>query len=254
MTGSLAPPPPYGSEQGSILLEGGRDRDRDFSAPTSSYVPAFFHPGHGRSISAQVRLDTARQPLSPGPRRSPTDISLAALSPSDARENIGAIIDEEAHVDSAPRASLASVINSHDNHPPATILHQYHDYQLSSESGQSSGQAANAAAVIGQHKLKVQSALAALNQRAEQSVRQRQQGVDHEHREMNNETHEDEPPPPEYESPDHSPSTESNDGGARDESRPLLPSTTEEGQQAREAPPIPSYDAAVADTETRRNR
>ncbi|OQN97832.1 Protein SSH4 [Cryoendolithus antarcticus] len=65
MTGSLAPPPPYGSEQGSILLEGGR---------AEGWVP-----GHGRSQSAQQRLSRGPTTRSPGPERSPTEISLAPI-------------------------------------------------------------------------------------------------------------------------------------------------------------------------------
>ncbi|KAH0400042.1 SPRY-domain-containing protein, partial [Aureobasidium melanogenum] len=76
MTGSLAPPPPYGSEQGSIFLEGGREGVREGQA----YI-------HGRTHSASVRL--GRQATSPGPRRSPTEISLAQLSLNESREDIG---------------------------------------------------------------------------------------------------------------------------------------------------------------------
>jgi hypothetical protein len=82
-TGSLAPPPPYGSEQGSILLDSGRDGIRE---GMGSYIQAGF--GHGRSSSQQMRL--GRQvPTSPGPQRSPTDISLAALSLIDSNEDVG---------------------------------------------------------------------------------------------------------------------------------------------------------------------
>ncbi|PSK36166.1 hypothetical protein B9Z65_5981 [Elsinoe australis] len=82
MTGSLAPPPPYGSEQGSILLEGGLAGVREGQA----YL-GHSH-GHGRSASAQMRL--GRGPTSPGPQRSPTDISLAQLSLVNSRdENAG---------------------------------------------------------------------------------------------------------------------------------------------------------------------
>jgi len=77
MTGSLAPPPPYGSEQGSILLEGGREGVREGQA----YIP-----GHGRSSSAQIRLGRGPSARSPGPQRSPTDISLAQLNLMDAQE------------------------------------------------------------------------------------------------------------------------------------------------------------------------
>lgn len=68
MTGSLAPPPPYGSEAGSILLEGGQQGVREGQG----------FLGHVRNSSAQMRL--GRGPMSPGPQRSPTDISLAQLS------------------------------------------------------------------------------------------------------------------------------------------------------------------------------
>lgn len=67
MTGSLAPPPPYGSEQGSILLESGRDGVRQPE----------YQPGHSRTRSGLARLGLPGG--SPGPVRSPTDISLAHL-------------------------------------------------------------------------------------------------------------------------------------------------------------------------------
>ena len=252
MTGSLAPPPPYGSEQGSILLEGGRDRD--FSAPTSSYVPAFFHPGHGRSISAQVRLDTARQPLSAGPRRSPTDISLAALSPSDAREDIGAVIDEEVNANSVSHASFASATNPRDINAIAPFLSQQLDYQPDNNLNQASAQTANAAAMLGQPTMTLRSALAAINQQAEQSAQQRQQqgyGQEgQEGQERLNESREDEPPPPDYESPQHTPTTGASQDAEREESASPLPATQQEGQQVEQVPPIPSYDAAVSGGES----
>lgn len=71
MTGSLAPPPPYGSEAGSILLEGGREGIREGQA---------WIPSHGRTSSAQIRLGRGLPARSPGPERSPTDISLAQLN------------------------------------------------------------------------------------------------------------------------------------------------------------------------------
>lgn len=82
MTGSLAPPPPYGSEAGSILLEGGREGIRE----GQGYVPGqSYLGGHGRTNSAQVRLQ-GRPTRSPGPERSPTDISLAQFSLMDSTE------------------------------------------------------------------------------------------------------------------------------------------------------------------------
>lgn len=83
-TGSLAPPPPYGSEQGSILLDSGREGVREGMA--GSYIQAGY--AHARASSQQMRL--GRQvPTSPGPQRSPTDISLAALSLVDSNDDAG---------------------------------------------------------------------------------------------------------------------------------------------------------------------
>jgi hypothetical protein len=88
MNGSLAPPPPYGSEQGSILLESGR---KDTPSPAgghrySSSVQTYsgrgpiLDPTHSRTRSGNFRV---LPPTSPGPQRSPTDISLAQLVPTE---------------------------------------------------------------------------------------------------------------------------------------------------------------------------
>lgn len=96
-TGSLAPPPPYGSEQGSILLESGiKDGAASGTAPAhyqrahanthSGVHPYRANPSHalnvqhGRSRSGTYRV---MPPTSPGPQRSPTDISLAQLVPAE---------------------------------------------------------------------------------------------------------------------------------------------------------------------------
>ena len=68
MTGSLAPPPPYGSEQGSILLETGREGVRQPE----------YQPGHSRTRSGLARLGLPGGHS--GPMRMPTDISLAQLT------------------------------------------------------------------------------------------------------------------------------------------------------------------------------
>ncbi|EED22223.1 endosomal SPRY domain protein, putative [Talaromyces stipitatus ATCC 10500] len=74
MTGSLAPPPPYGSEQGSILLESGRET-------TAPVAPSYLEAGYRGSRSTV--------PTSPGPIRSPTDISLAQLAHIPSHEDFG---------------------------------------------------------------------------------------------------------------------------------------------------------------------
>lgn len=79
MTGSLAPPPPYGSEQGSILLEAGRDG-------AQLNVDTYHNAIHTRSRSGNIRLNP---PHSPGPMRSPTEISLAHLAHIPSNEDVG---------------------------------------------------------------------------------------------------------------------------------------------------------------------
>ncbi|EPE09707.1 spry domain-containing protein [Ophiostoma piceae UAMH 11346] len=93
MNGSLAPPPPYGSEQGSILLEtGNKDgftstappRGHSYSHSVQTYSTTRQHtlnPSHGRSRSGSTFR--VLPPTSPGPARSPTEISLAQLVPTE---------------------------------------------------------------------------------------------------------------------------------------------------------------------------
>lgn len=79
MTGSLAPPPPYGSEQGSILLEAGREGQPEGGGFNIS-------SSHGRSRSGNFRV---APPQSPGPVRSPTEISLAQLVHIPSNDDVG---------------------------------------------------------------------------------------------------------------------------------------------------------------------
>lgn len=79
MVGSLAPPPPYGSEQGSILLEAGREG-------AQSGQGAYMTAGHSRSRNG---LPRSGPPASPGPVRSNTDISLAQLAHISSIEDVG---------------------------------------------------------------------------------------------------------------------------------------------------------------------
>jgi hypothetical protein len=102
MTGSLAPPPPYGSEQGSILLEGGRQGVREGQA----YM-------HSRTHSSSIRL--GRPPSSPGPQRSPTDISLAQLNLNDLQEDIG---EGASNTQKDTSSSSSSPPHHHDAPPP----------------------------------------------------------------------------------------------------------------------------------------
>ncbi|KAL2195073.1 concanavalin A-like lectin/glucanase domain-containing protein [Corynascus similis CBS 632.67] len=90
MTGSLAPPPPYGAEADTILLATGtkdgftsspaRGHQYSHSAQLYRQGPNSSEPGHTRSRSGNFRM---LSPTSPGPPRSPTDISLAHLVPTD---------------------------------------------------------------------------------------------------------------------------------------------------------------------------
>ena len=102
MTGSLAPPPPYGSEQGSILLEAGRD------SLQASHV-GFGGSGHSRTRSGYAR---SAPPHSPGPIRSPTDISLAHLVHIPSHEDVGEGASHDLDLRIEP-VSQATIGNDH---------------------------------------------------------------------------------------------------------------------------------------------
>ncbi|KAL8873869.1 MAG: hypothetical protein Q9174_000724 [Haloplaca sp. 1 TL-2023] len=162
MTGSLAPPPPYGSEQGSILLEAARDG--------AQVDPGVYHNAiHGRSRSGNVRFNP---PNSPGPLRSPTEISLAQLSHIPSNEDIGEGTSRNAEI--AGRGFGRGQVRDGEN---------VQDFSA---------------------------------------------------------------PPPEYSSPEPSPSGRRRRDGEDDERRPLM-------QRGSSSPPIPSYDAAVGGDYVRRD-
>lgn len=117
MTGSLAPPPPYGSEQGSILLETGRE--------SAAAVQRQWDARHGRTRSGNFRGHGGGAHLtSPGPVRSPTDISLAHLvhvpSHDDAGEGASAGAGARTYAQAAGHAGpgLAIQVQDHTTLPP----------------------------------------------------------------------------------------------------------------------------------------
>lgn len=148
VTGSLAPPPPYGSEQGSILLETGTKDGFSYSqgrahrhsvSGTPYNVRAAendlnLNVQHGRSRSGNFRV---LPPTSPGPVRSPTDISLAQLVPSDEHgepSSSSTNLADEQHLDENP---LHLHLEDATNPPPdysSPTLHQDRNRQYSSDS------------------------------------------------------------------------------------------------------------------------
>lgn len=144
ITGSLAPPPPYGSEQGSILLESGRRKDEYSGSPAGGHgytqsVQRYTNTptqnqGHGRTRSGNFRV---LPPTSPGPQRSPTDISLAQLVPSDE-------VGEPSNSGNAARAPGDHVVDViglglHEaSHPPPEYTSPEHSDEDNSSSGSDS--------------------------------------------------------------------------------------------------------------------
>lgn len=104
MTGSLAPPPPYGSEQGSILLESGRES----AAQISNRV---YQDASYARTSSTVGIAPS---VSPGPIRSPTDISLAQLAHVPSQEDVG----EGSSRDTAQGSEQEPLLNAPDDQVP----------------------------------------------------------------------------------------------------------------------------------------
>lgn len=109
MTGSLAPPPPYGSEQGSILLEAGREG----AASSHSMFPP--DARHGRTRSGNIR---GHPPTSPGPVRSPTDISLAHLAHISSHQSYEDVGEGPSSATQRNGASVGLGVTDHDHPPP----------------------------------------------------------------------------------------------------------------------------------------
>lgn len=221
VTGSLAPPPPYGSEQGSILLETGRAKVEDtnnnssgVSVPGSrgghghsqsvhvySRAQQGLQPTHGRSRSGNFRV---LPPTSPGPVRSPTDISLAQLVPTDE----GGESSAAAAAASASPGPPPSGLGVQQPHP----LHHHHHHHI--------------------------------HDGVDGAQQQQQQ-----------------PPPPEYTSPENSDESEGSeregDSSSGEEDRPLIhrvaarsrgatvPAGSSGRRRGENSPPIPSYSDAV---------
>ncbi|KAL2074729.1 hypothetical protein VTL71DRAFT_8508 [Oculimacula yallundae] len=116
MTGSLAPPPPYGSEQGSILLEAGREGAQS----SQGHYP---DTRHGRTRSGNFRYGP---PTSPGPVRSPTDISLAHLThiPSNDEPGESSITAAVSGAEETPTASSNVGLGVSEAPPEYTSPHQ----------------------------------------------------------------------------------------------------------------------------------
>jgi hypothetical protein len=108
MTGSLAPPPPYGSEQGSILLESGRES----AAQNQNRV---YQDASYARTSSTVRIPPSP---SPGPDRSPTDISLAQLAHIPSHEDAGEGSSRENNQDSEQSHMALSTQDLEQGPPP----------------------------------------------------------------------------------------------------------------------------------------
>ncbi|SPQ21282.1 04498e9e-cfb2-431f-98ec-043ca5f92ed2 [Thermothielavioides terrestris] len=124
MTGSLAPPPPYGVEADTVLLATGskdgftssQSRGHHHSHSAQLYTPGAnaSDPGHTRSRSGNYRV---LPPTSPGPLRSPTDISLAHLVPT----------DDSGEPSNSAAALVQTGPDHQDRHQPPTVGLGLHD-------------------------------------------------------------------------------------------------------------------------------
>jgi hypothetical protein len=156
MTGSLAPPPPYGVETDTILLATGtkdgftsspaRGHRYSHSAQLYRQGPNVSDPGRGRSRSGNFRM---LSPTSPGPLRSPTDISLAHLAPTDEggepSSSAAALVQPgQDHDHDHDPAAVGLGLHEHDNRPPPEYTSPEHSDAEDTDSRRSSSDSENA--------------------------------------------------------------------------------------------------------------
>ena len=132
MTGSLAPPPPYGSEAGSILLEqggGGQQGQSGIEGWQHFQHPQHRPYEHGRRRTAMYRPRAGTgppvpqhppPPNSPGPERSPTEISLAQLAHVDSNHGYGAGEEEDEDIGEGTSRQVAE----HQHQDPVNLMDQ----------------------------------------------------------------------------------------------------------------------------------
>ncbi|KAK5156384.1 Protein ssh4 [Recurvomyces mirabilis] len=232
MTGSLAPPPPYGSEAGSILLEGGREGVREGMGFFGGGAQGGH--GHGRTNSAQVRLQ-GRPTRSPGPVRSPTDISLAQLNLMDSRfEEVEE--EEEEEGDGAGEGGSGGVVPNSDETPPPS-----HDQDQ--QQGQSQGQLIDAGLPFEPHDHpppEYESPEGSINH-------------DHAHRGGNGDDDDDDDEEQGDADDDDTPRASEQEDQGRGDRQPLIPPRRGGGgggggSRGPDSPPIPTYEAATSAT------
>ncbi|KAK4127437.1 SPRY-domain-containing protein [Parathielavia appendiculata] len=153
MTGSLAPPPPYGVEADTILLATGT-KDGFTSSPARnhrySHSAQLFRQGPNVSDSGRARSRSGNfrmlSPTSPGPLRSPTDISLAHLAPTDEggepSSSAAALVQPSYGHDPSSVTGLG--LHDHDNRPPPEYTSPEHSDTEETDSRRSSSDSENA--------------------------------------------------------------------------------------------------------------
>ncbi|KAL2162825.1 hypothetical protein VTH06DRAFT_6661 [Thermothelomyces fergusii] len=153
MTGSLAPPPPYGAEADTILLATGTNdgfrsspaRGHQYSRSAQLYRQGAnaSDPGHTRSRSGNFRM---LSPTSPGPPRSPTDISLAHLVPTDdgGEPSSSRMQAGQAHGHHQPTTAIGLGWSEDDSQPPPEYTSPEHSDAEETDSRRGSSDGENA--------------------------------------------------------------------------------------------------------------